>query len=271
MTGVTTLTEAAAEAAITAAARVLALPTVRDQAGAVADAAARDGLTHRGFLAEVGSAEVGARAERRRIRRIHQARLVRIKRLDGFDLAAAPTINPATIAALAAGDWIDQATPVVLHASPRHRQSHLLIGLGVAACEQGRSVRYTTAAGLDRRARARPACERALSRTIARCARLDLLLVERHRPTSTIIMANREPSEWLAILADPLLAQSAIDRLQSAAWEPVIEGESYRRRPKPTLNPAPHEPRGNVDGFHSCPQCLHRSLRTGRAYAILRT
>jgi DNA replication protein DnaC len=61
------------------------------------------------------------------------------------------------------------------------------------------------------------------------------LVVERHRAASTVITSNRDPSEWLAFMADPMLAQSAIDRLQSAAFELVIEGESYRRREKPTL------------------------------------
>jgi DNA replication protein DnaC len=62
------------------------------------------------------------------------------------------------------------------------------------------------------------------------------LIVERHRVASTVVTSNREPIEWLAQMADPLLAQSAIDRLQSAAYELVLDGESYRRRQKPGLD-----------------------------------
>ena len=47
--------------------------------------------------------------------------------------------------------------------------------------------------------------------------------------------SNRTPEEWLSMMADPLLAQSAVDRLASTAYELVIEGESYRRRQKPAL------------------------------------
>jgi DNA replication protein DnaC len=63
------------------------------------------------------------------------------------------------------------------------------------------------------------------------------LVVERHRRASTVLTSNRDPSEWLALMADPMLAQSAIDRLQSAAFELVIEGESYRHKEKPSLGP----------------------------------
>jgi DNA replication protein DnaC len=65
------------------------------------------------------------------------------------------------------------------------------------------------------------------------------IIVERHRRASTVLTSNREPVEWLALMADPLLAQSAIDRLKSAAFELVIEGDSYRNRQRPTKNPQP--------------------------------
>jgi len=45
-----------------------------------------------------------------------------------------------------------------------------------------------------------------------------------------VITSNRHPSEFLAQMADPLLAQSAVDRLQSAAYELVIRGETYCKR-----------------------------------------
>ena len=71
------------------------------------------------------------------------------------------------------------------------------------------------------------------------------LIVERHRRSATLITSNREPAEMLAQMADPLLAQSAIDRLHSAAHDLVIEGESYRKRqkPSPPLDTTPDPPR----------------------------
>jgi DNA replication protein DnaC len=60
------------------------------------------------------------------------------------------------------------------------------------------------------------------------------LIVERHRRSTTIVTTNREPpGEWLAAMADPLLAESAVDRLTSNAYHLVAEGPSYRQRQRP--------------------------------------
>jgi DNA replication protein DnaC len=69
------------------------------------------------------------------------------------------------------------------------------------------------------------------------------LIVERHRAASTVVTSNGEPIEWLGQMADALLAQSAIDRLQSAAYELVLEGESYRKHQKPNLDVGSTTPR----------------------------
>jgi len=62
------------------------------------------------------------------------------------------------------------------------------------------------------------------------------IFTERHRAGSMVITSNRGPDEWLATFADPMRAQSAIDRFTGNSYDLVIEGESYRPRQKPKLS-----------------------------------
>jgi DNA replication protein DnaC len=68
------------------------------------------------------------------------------------------------------------------------------------------------------------------------------LAVARHRKNPTIVTSNRTPDEWVTLMSDPLLAQSAVDRLASTCHELIVEGESYRRRQRPQ-SPQLDEPR----------------------------
>ena len=163
----TPVTEQAAALQVEATSRALHLPTVRQQAAALAEAALRDRLTHLAYLAEVLSAELDDRDARRRERRIHEARFPRLKHLADFDLAAAPTVDPTMLATLERGEWIAAGQPVVLLGDSGTGKSHLLIGLGMAACQRGLRVRYTTAAALVNEL-AEAADERTLSRLVAR-------------------------------------------------------------------------------------------------------
>ena len=140
--------DAAAQAAIGAATRELHLPTIRAEAVRIAELAVREQQSHLAFLAEVLAAEVDDRTERRRARRLNDAKFPRIKRLADFDVEAVPGISAGTLGHLAAGGYLDAGEPVVLLGDSGTGKSHLLIGLGMAACEQGRRVRYITCAQL---------------------------------------------------------------------------------------------------------------------------
>ena len=66
------------------------------------------------------------------------------------------------------------------------------------------------------------------------------IVTARHRKRSMVVTSNRDPSEWLAMLADPLHAQALVDRLSNNGYDLVIEGESFRKRQKPRLSSLPH-------------------------------
>lgn len=222
------------------------MTTLTEQA---ADAAARDQLTHRGYLAELLSSEVDDRAERRRIRRIRQARFPRLKHLTDFDTTISP-VDPATIATLTAGGFIGAGTPVVFLGDSGTGKTHLLIGTGIAACYTGLSVRYVTAAALVNEL-VEAQDEHTLTRLVRQYGRLDLLLIdelgylhldprgaellfqvitEREERASIAAATNAPFSEWAATFTDPRLCAAIIDRLTFNAHIIETGTESYRLR-----------------------------------------
>ena len=59
------------------------------------------------------------------------------------------------------------------------------------------------------------------------------LIISRHRVSSFVITSNRAVDEWLSLFDDPILANSALDRLANASYQIIIEGSSYRERQSP--------------------------------------
>jgi DNA replication protein DnaC len=161
------LTDTAADAAIEQACRILRLPTIRERYGEIAAAASRQQASYKGFLTELLSVECDDREQCSKARLVRDAGFPRQKRIEDFDFDACPGVPAALIHTLARSAWVGAAQPACLIGDPGTGKSHLLIGLGTAAAENGYRVKYTTAAALVNEL-GEAADDKMLSRTIAR-------------------------------------------------------------------------------------------------------
>jgi DNA replication protein DnaC len=262
-TGRDELTDAAADAAIEQACRILRLPTIREHHARVAEAATRQKAGYKGFLVELLSMECDEREDRRKTRLIRDAGFPRPKRIDDFDFTANPLIDPGLIHTLAKGAWVRAGQPLCLIGDSGTGKSHLLIGLGIAAAEAGYRVRYVTAAALVNEL-VEAADDKHLSRTIARYGRVDLLCLdelgyleldrrgaellfqvftEREERASVAVASNSAFSEWARTFTDPRLCAAIVDRITFEAHIVETGTQSYRLRASQRRHTKPPAPR----------------------------
>ncbi|GAA3823365.1 IS21-like element helper ATPase IstB [Sphaerisporangium flaviroseum] len=230
------------------ACRLLRLPTIRAKFPELAEAAAREQMSYRGFLAELLMAECDDRARRRSERRIKAAAFPRDKSLREFDFDANPSIDPAVIHTLASCEWVKKGQPLCLVGDSGTGKSHLLIALGTEAAMAGFRVKYTLATKLVNEL-VEASDDKQLSKTIARYGRVDLLcidelgyteldrrgvellfqvLTEREEKNSLAIASNESFGGWTKTFTDPRLCAAIVDRLTFGGAIIETGTDSYR-------------------------------------------
>ena len=212
-------------------------------------------MAHQDFLELVLSDEVSRRASVSATNRSKAARLDPAMTLETWDETAAVTYDRQLWSELFSLRFIEAGNHLLILGPVGVGKTHAVTALGHIACRRRRSVVMARCDRLLKRLKASRldgTYEAEMRRLIAvdllvlddfAIHRMDAaetgdvyeLVVERHRRRSIIAVSNREPPEWLATMADPLLAQGAVDRLVNGAHELVLDGESYRRRQKPRV------------------------------------
>jgi DNA replication protein DnaC len=229
-------------------------------------------LSHAEFLQIVLADEVTRRDTTSASRRARAAGLDPTMTLQSWDATAKVSFDRHVFDELCSLRFVDTANNAIIMGPVGVGKTFLAAALGHIAVRRRRSVHFERADHLFKRLRVArldnsldaelrkllrvARLDNSLDAELRKLLRVDVLIiddfalsaldstattdfyetvVERHRRASTIISSNRDPSEWLALMTDPLLAQSAVDRLKSAAYELVVEGESYRDRQRPTV------------------------------------
>ena len=211
-------------------------------------------LAHAEFLELVLADEVTRREANSAALRARAAGLDPAMRLETWDTTAAVRLDQQLWNQLTSLRFLDAPHGALILGPVGVGKTHLATALGHIAVRRRVSVHMSRADKLFKRLKA-ARLDNTVEAEMRRLAHTQLLIiddfclqaldatetadfyelcVERHRKTATVLTSNREPNEWLTLMADPLLAQSAVDRLTSTCHELVIEGESYRRRQRPT-------------------------------------
>jgi DNA replication protein DnaC len=213
-------------------------------------------MTHQDLLLLALQDEVTRRESQATTLRAGRAQLDPKAQLENWDATAQVTFDQTLLNELASLRFLESHHHVLIVGPVGVGKTFLAHALGHIACRRGHSVLALSAdkaLKALRHARLTNSHEAELRKLLA----ADLLilddfcldhmdaqesrdayeiLIERHRAGSVIVTSNRGPDEWLATFADPLRAQSAVDRFANNAYDLVIEGDSYRSRLKPTLH-----------------------------------
>ena len=228
--------------------KTLKLPTFLREYEKLARQCAAEGLDHVRFLARLVELELIDRERRMIERRIKAAKFPAVKSLDSFDFKAIPSLNRMQVLELARCEWIERRENVIALGPSGTGKTHVALGLGLAACQKGLSVGFTTAAALvNELMEARD--ERRLLRLQKQMANHKLLIIDelgfvplsktgaellfemisqRYERGSTLITSNLPFDEWTETFGSERLTGALLDRLTHHVNILEMNGDSYR-------------------------------------------
>jgi DNA replication protein DnaC len=226
----------------------LKLPTVLREYDKLARECARDGLDHPRYLLRLVELELIDRERRMVERRIKAARFPAVKSLDTFDFTAIPSLNKMLVLELARCEFILRRENVIALGNSGTGKTHAALALGLAACQKGFSVAFTTAANLVHQLmEARD--ERRLLKLQRDLQTVKLLILDelgyvplsptgaellfeilsqRYERSSTILTSNLPFEDWTSVLGSERLTGALLDRLTHHVHILTMNGDSYR-------------------------------------------
>lgn len=228
--------------------KALKLPTFLREYDRLAKQCAQEGTDFPTYLLRLCEQELIDRERRLIERRIRAARFPTVKSLDSFDFTAIPSLHKTLVLELARCEYITRRDNVIALGNSGTGKTHIALGLGLAACQKGLSVGFTTAAAVVHELmEARD--EKRLRRMQKQLAAYRLLIIDelgfvplskvgaellfevfsqRYEQGSVFVTSNLPFDEWPEVFGSERLTGALLDRLTPHVHILEMNGDSYR-------------------------------------------
>lgn len=212
-------------------------------------------LSHEELLALIFQDEKEVRGARSLCRRLQQAKFEEEKTFEVLDLKRYSSKVQQVMKHLMTGHYLQTNQHVIILGPTGTGKTHFAQALGHQACRQGLKVRFIRANLLFREFQASRADD-SWKTVFNRYSKADLLIIDdfglkaltasqaediyeliadRHVSKNFIFTSNRKVEGWVELFPDPVMANAALDRLSNQAFHIILEGESYRKNFRPTI------------------------------------